>query len=166
MKKGMRGATLKKGICSFMSYPNSPLQQLFKSCLQLLYGLIFAVLVIAFMILPETLISETISSEALKLDPRTSQLELSGIASPPENIKNTENMIITENMTNTYKMSFASDNASADWYFHLQFPFVGRVSQDVATKQPVITDTDLLSRLSLLLRKLAEETRFLPAAMQ
>jgi hypothetical protein len=30
----------------------------------------------------------------------------------------------------------------------------------------VITDTDLLRRLSLLLRKLAEETRFLPAAMQ
>ena len=66
-----------KGFCFFMSYPISTFQQLLKTCLKLLYGLIFAVLVFAFMILPETLISETTTSAA---HPVNAHLEVSGIA--------------------------------------------------------------------------------------
>ena len=79
-----------KGFCFFMSYPISTFQQLLKTCLKLLYGLIFAVLVFAFMILPETLISETLISEtlisetttsaALVYHPVSAHLEVSGIA--------------------------------------------------------------------------------------
>ena len=74
-----------KGCCFFMSYPISTFQQLLKTCLKLLYGLIFAVLVFAFMILPETLISETLISEtttsaALVYHPVSAHLEVSGIA--------------------------------------------------------------------------------------
>ena len=74
-----------KGFCFFMSYPISTFQQLLKTCLKLLYGLIFAVLVFAFMILPETLISETLISEtipsaALVYHPVNAHLEVSGIA--------------------------------------------------------------------------------------
>ena len=75
------------GFCFFMSYPISTFQQLLKTCLKLLYGLIFAVLVFAFMILPETLISETLISETLISETTTSaahpvnaHLEVSGIA--------------------------------------------------------------------------------------
>jgi hypothetical protein len=60
-----------------MSYPISTFQQLLKTCLKLLYGLIFAVLVFAVMILPETLISETTTSAA---HPVNAHLEVSGIA--------------------------------------------------------------------------------------
>ena len=69
-----------KGFCFFMSYPISTFQQLLKTCLKLLYGLIFAVLVFAFMILPETLISETTNSAALVYHPVNAHLEVSGIA--------------------------------------------------------------------------------------
>ena len=69
-----------KGFCFFMSYPISTFQQLLKTCLKLLYGLIFAVLVFAFMILPETLISETTTSAALVYHPVSAHLEVSGIA--------------------------------------------------------------------------------------
>ena len=74
-----------KGFCFFMSYPISTFQQLLKTCLKLLYGLIFAVLVFAFMILPETLISlisETTKqySAALVYHPVNAHLEVSGIA--------------------------------------------------------------------------------------
>ena len=74
-----------KGCCFFMSYPISTFQQLLKTCLKLLYGLIFAVLLFAFMILPQTLISETLISEtttsaALVYHPVSAHLEVSGIA--------------------------------------------------------------------------------------
>ena len=74
-----------KGFCFFMSYPISTFQQLLKTCLKLLYGLIFAVLVFAFMILPESLISELLISEtttpaALVYHPVEAHLEVSGIA--------------------------------------------------------------------------------------
>lgn len=71
-----------KGFCFFMSYPISTFQQLLKTCLKLLYGLIFAVLVFAFMILPETLISETLISETTTsaAHPVNAHLEVSGIA--------------------------------------------------------------------------------------
>ena len=71
-----------KGFCFFMSYPISTFQQLLKTCLKLLYGLIFAVLVFAFMILPETLISETLISETITsaAHPFNAHLEVSGIA--------------------------------------------------------------------------------------
>ena len=71
-----------KGCCFFMSYPISTFQQLLKTCLKLLYGLIFAVLVFAFMILPETLISETLISETTTsaAHPVNAHLEVSGIA--------------------------------------------------------------------------------------
>ena len=70
------------GFCFFMSYPISTFQQLLKTCLKLLYGLIFAVLVFAFMILPETLISETLISETTTsaAHPVNAHLEVSGIA--------------------------------------------------------------------------------------
>ncbi|MCH1464987.1 MAG: hypothetical protein L7W39_04730 [Alphaproteobacteria bacterium] len=68
-----------------MSYPISTFQQLLKTCLKLLYGLIFAVLLFAFMILPQTLISETLISEtttsaALVYHPVSAHLEVSEIA--------------------------------------------------------------------------------------
>jgi hypothetical protein len=65
-----------------MSYPIFTFQQLLKTCLKLLYGLIFAVLVFAFMILPETLISETLISETTTsaAHPVNAHLEVSGIA--------------------------------------------------------------------------------------
>ena len=71
-----------KGFCFFMSYPISTFQQLLKTCLKLLYGLIFAVLVFAVMILPETLISETLISETTTsaAHPVNAHLEVSGIA--------------------------------------------------------------------------------------
>ena len=74
-----------KGFCFFMSNPISTFQQLLKTCLKLLYGLIFAVLVFAFMILPESLISESLISEtttpaALVYHPVNAHLEVSGIA--------------------------------------------------------------------------------------
>ena len=71
-----------KGFCFFMSYPISTFQQLLKTCLKLLYGLIFAVLVFAFVILPETLISETLISETTTsaAHPVNAHLEVSGIA--------------------------------------------------------------------------------------
>ena len=71
-----------KGFCFFMSYPISTFQQLLKTCLKLLYGLIFAVLVFAFMILPETLISETLISETTTsaAHPVNAHLEVYGIA--------------------------------------------------------------------------------------
>lgn len=71
-----------KGFCFFMSYPISTFQQLLKTCLKLLYGLIFAVLVFAFMILPETLISETLISETTTsaAHPVNAHLEVSEIA--------------------------------------------------------------------------------------
>ena len=71
-----------KGFCFFMSYPISTFQQLLKTCLKLLYGLIFAVLVFAFMILPETLILETLISETTTsaAHPVNAHLEVSGIA--------------------------------------------------------------------------------------
>ena len=71
-----------KGFCFFMSYPISTFQQLLKTCLKLLYGLIFAVLVFAFMILPETLISETLISETTTsaAHPVNAHMEVSGIA--------------------------------------------------------------------------------------
>ena len=71
-----------KGFCFFMSNPISTFQQLLKTCLKLLYGLIFAVLVFAFMILPETLISETLISETTTsaAHPVNAHLEVSGIA--------------------------------------------------------------------------------------
>lgn len=71
-----------KGFCFFMSYPISTFQQLLKTCLKLLYGLIFAVLVFAFMILPETLMSETLISETTTsaAHPVNAHLEVSGIA--------------------------------------------------------------------------------------
>ena len=76
-----------KGFCFFMSYPISTFQQLLKTCLKLLYGLIFAVLVFAFMILPETLISETLISETTTsaAHPVNAHLEVSGISRPTEN---------------------------------------------------------------------------------
>ena len=71
-----------KGFCFFMSYPISTFQQLLKTCLKLLYGMIFAVLEFAFMILPETLISETLISEITTsaAHPVKAHLEVSGIA--------------------------------------------------------------------------------------
>jgi len=66
-----------KGFCFFMSYPIFTFQQLLKTYLKLLYGLFFAVLVFAFMILPETLISETTTSVA---HPVNAHLEVFGIA--------------------------------------------------------------------------------------
>ena len=71
-----------KGFCFFMSYPISTFQQLLKTCLKLLYGMIFAVLEFAFMILPETLISETLISETTTsaAHPVNAHLEVSGIA--------------------------------------------------------------------------------------
>jgi hypothetical protein len=60
-----------------MSYPISTFQQLLKTCLKLLYGMTFAVLEFAFMILPKTLISEITTSAA---HPVNAHLEVSGIA--------------------------------------------------------------------------------------
>ena len=69
-----------KGFCFFMSFPIFSLQQILKTCLKLLYGLSFAVLVFVSMMLPENLISETIASEGLAYHPVDSHQEISGIS--------------------------------------------------------------------------------------
>ena len=139
-----------KGFCFFMSYPITTLQQILKTCLKLLYGLILAVLVFAFMMLPETLISETIASEGLAYHPVNSHQEISGISR------------LIENAESTCNRSPASNNAAADWHFHLKFPLLGSALQNDIGKPPAQADP----RLHMVLRKLANETSLLPAAMQ
>ena len=105
-----------------MSFPILTFQKILKACLKLLYGLIFAVLVFAFMMLPETLISETIASEGLAYYPVNSHQEISGISRPIENAESTCNR------------TPASNNAAADWHFHLKFPFLGGALQNDIAK--------------------------------
>ena len=129
-----------KGFCFFMSYPISTLQQILKTCLKLLYGLSFAVLVFAFMMLPETLISETIADEGLAYHPVNAHQEISGISRPIENAES------------TYQISPASNNASADWRFHLKFSFLGGALQTDIAKPLARADP----RLYMVLQKISE----------
>ena len=120
-----------------MSSHLSAYQTLFKTCFQFLLALICFLLFLAFMILPERLVSAPITAEV-------------------------------SNYSDSYISAYEiSDEAIAEWQFHLQFPFVGSVFE-TPPAAPVAAPSaapnmNYLSRLLMMLQHFGKEVG-IPAA--
>ena len=116
-----------------MSSHLSVYQLLFKTCLQLLLALICFLLFFAFMILPEGLVSAPITTEI-------------SAYSDSDNI--------------AYEVS---GEVAAEWQFHLKFPFVGSIFENLPATPIAEQDMNYLSRVLMMLQHFGEEV-FTPVA--